>query len=169
MIYCLFESNSFFFFVRMSFFELKDPLAYSIYCYISFRWVINDKFDSYREWKISINWEGSLKNIFSSYDESSKFSDMLMPPKFCACCYYFYIFYKILFLSSSLMSGLRLSKKSLYLRKFWRVYRLDIFLPVRSAWIYSFYLIMATFSFFSLVWSSAFFIASLAYFLFSFR
>jgi hypothetical protein len=39
----------------------------------------------------------------------------------------------------------------LYFFRFWSVYRFDMFFPVKSACTYSFYLMIATFSFFFLV------------------
>lgn len=148
---------------------MKLFLLYSISCSISLRFVIKVKLDSSKEWKTSISWSGCLKNISSSSEDYSKFSAPLILLKFWFCCSYISINSSIFNLSYSDITGLRLCKNNLYFLRFCNVYRFDIFLPVRSAWIYSFYLMIATFSFLDRVWSSAFFIASLASFLFSFK
>lgn len=161
--------SSVFFLVIISFLLELIFFASSIYCSIYLRLVIRVRLDYYRAWKTSINWSGCLKNISPSSDESYKSSAVLIELKFWFCCYYFYICSSIFCLSSSLKVGFKLCKNNLYFLKFCKTSRLFIFFPISPAWSSSFSLIKAAFSFLSLVWPSAFFIAYLACLLFSFK
>lgn len=136
------------------------------------RLVMRNRLDSSRFTKILTIWAGSLKYISSPVSSSNKnymiWGLILRLELDMIFLFFFFRYYFTLFCYSE-GYGLKLSKKSLYVFKLSKVYNLEVFLPVKSAFVSSFSLIIATLSFLSLVMFSAFFIVALVSCLFSFK